>query len=202
MLRIGLTGGLAAGKSLVAESFRAAGIPVLDADCIGRELLDTDERLRAAVQSAFGLSDAPEKLDRRELARRAFSAPGAQKRLNALLHPAIRAEVNARLRAMEKKGVERAAVEAALLLEAGLAGDFDAMVLVEAENHDQLERFQARTGLSREEAAARLRLQWTNEVKRLRVQESGRPFFIIANRGSRQELSLQAESCVSWLKSL
>ncbi len=203
-MRIGLTGGLAAGKSTVAAHFQAAGIPVIDADHIGRELLDSDDRLRAKVAAAFGLPPPQpgEAMDRRELARRAFSAPGAQKRIHALLHPAIRAKVNERLAQMEQEGVTWVVVEAALLLEAGLAEDFDALVLVEAEGGEQLARFQARTGLSRGEAEARLRLQLSYEAKLARARDSGRAVYVIPNRGSREELAAQAEECLAWLRQM
>lgn len=168
MLRVGLTGGLGSGKSAVAMVWAAAGVPVLHADALGRELMQPGEAVYSAIVEAFGprVVGHDGQLDRAALAREAFEGEGESKggglqRLNAIVHPAVIAAQAIKLHQLAATGEHPvAAVESALIFEAsagtGLPGAkataprwherFDALVLVAAPEATRIERFIARVG--------------------------------------------------------
>lgn len=160
MLRVGLTGGLASGKSTVAAFFRELGALHVDGDRIARELAGThaDEiiaRFGAGVVAEDGT------IDRKALAAVVFSDPQELAALNAILHPRIRAEI-ARLIAentASRSPAPIAIIDAALLVESGLALDLDALVVLACRPETQIARAIARGGLSEDEARARIAAQ-------------------------------------------
>ncbi|HEY8056401.1 MAG TPA: dephospho-CoA kinase [Terriglobales bacterium] len=195
MLRLAITGGLASGKSSVAELLRQRGIPVVDADALGHEILQGEARDEVVAAFGAGVLQAGE-IAPALLAARVF-APGAEAELatlNRILHSRIMAEASRRLDEYERQGREVAAVEAALLIEANLLRGFDAVVLVTAPAELRTERFRRRTGATEEQAMARLAQQWPDERKRPWAQ------FVIPNGGSREELAGQVDAMLRQLR--
>lgn len=147
MLRVGLTGGLGSGKSSVARVWAEEGVPVLEADAIGRALMAPGGPVYAAVLDAFGSSVrlASGELDRSALAREAFGR-GRIQELNAIVHPAVLAEQEQRMRALAAAGHGLAVIESALIFEVAQGGRpwrerFDKLVLVAAPEHLRAARF-------------------------------------------------------------
>jgi len=157
---LGLSGGIAAGKSFVAAQLMARGWAVIDADELAREAVAPGSEGLQAVVAAFGpASLRPDgNLDRAWVAARVFSDAAARNRLNGILHPRIEALRDARLAALPSttRGV---VLDAALWVERGRAHHFDAFWIVDAPEPLRMERLMARDGLARDAAAARLRAQ-------------------------------------------
>lgn len=166
---VGLTGGIASGKSTVSAMLAEAGIPVIDADRLAREAVEPGRPAFREVVEAFGreVVGPDGHLDRKRLAGIVFADPAARARLESIVHPRVfegeRAAL-AHLARGQPGGV--VVVDAALLLEAGNHRWMDAVVLVLAPREAQIERLVARDRLSRAEAEARLAAQWPLEAKR------------------------------------
>jgi len=167
MTLVGLTGGIATGKSTFAAALRARGVPVIDADQLARQVVAQGGPALPAIAAAFGPSvlTAAGDLDRKAMASLAFADPAARRRLEAITHPAIR-------RAMEEETARLAAAghglvvyDSPLLFEAGLESSVSLVVVVYAPREVQLRRLQARDGLGRAEAEARLAAQRPIEEK-------------------------------------
>lgn len=156
MLRVGLTGGIASGKSLVADAFARLGVPIVDADVVAREVVAPGTDGLAAVVDAFGreVLDADGRLDRRRLRARIFADDAARTRLEQILHPRIRAAMDAQLDAHENAGTAWALAVIPLLIETGQQARFDRLLVVDAPESVQLARVQARDGASEAEARA------------------------------------------------
>jgi dephospho-CoA kinase len=157
----GLTGGIASGKSTVAARLRAHGVPVIDADELAREVVAPGtEGLRAIVEAfGQGVLDAGGALDRKALARIAFSDDGARRRLNAITHPRIGQRTAERADALARAGELLGCYEAALLVENGIADMFRPLVVVSCPEAVQIERIRARDDASRDDAMARIAAQ-------------------------------------------
>lgn len=178
---LGLTGGVATGKSTVAKLLAARGWAVLDADQINRTLIAPGGKAHVAVRSLLGpLKTSESELDlRAELRKRAFRDADFRKKLETLLHPMIHAasqEEFARIRAQGRNVV----YEASLLCEAGRANEMDAVLLVTAEMHLRLNRLMARDRFSRDEAERVVAAQWTDEQRRASIHV---PCWEIRNNG-------------------
>jgi dephospho-CoA kinase len=158
---VGLTGGIACGKSTVSEMLRRLGVPIVDADEIAREVVEPGSPVLAAVATEFGpgvlLPDGT--LDRVGLGKRVFADAHARARLNAIVHPAVRERSAARLAAEARKGAPIAVYDAALILENGLGGAMDALIVVAVPEDVQVERLVRRDGIDHEAALARIRAQ-------------------------------------------
>ena len=169
MLRVGLTGGLASGKSTVSRELARLGCAVLCADEVGHAVLEPGGEAFAAVVEAFGASilDAAGRIARPKLAAIVFDDDSQLKRLNALVHPAVYAREEEWLQGVEDADPSTiAVVEAAILIEAGSYRHYDKVVLAVCEERQQIERAMARDGLTREQAEARLRRQMSLEEKK------------------------------------
>ena len=155
---VGLTGGIASGKSTVAARLRELGVPVVDADALAREVVAPGTPGLEAIVEAFGAGVlTPEgALDRKALGEVVFADAAARKRLEAITHPRIAAAGHARMASLADHPAPYRVYEAALLVENGLHRAFPALVVVAAEEATQLTRIMARDGL--DEAAARARL--------------------------------------------
>lgn len=166
MIVLGLTGSIAAGKSTVARMLADRGAVVLDADRIARRLQEPGEACFQEIREAFGpgILTPSGRLDRTRLASLVFADADARRRLEAIMHPAIRARMAAELAAAEAAGRRLAVVEAALILEAGQRERYDWVVVAAAPPEVQLARLAAR-GLSEAEARRRLAAQWPTEAK-------------------------------------
>lgn len=183
MKRIGLTGGIASGKSTVAAWISALGVPVLDADRLSRDLtcpgmpaLDKIAAIWPRVVRREGT------LDRAALGRIAFSDDLERARLEAILIPEILAGFESWAGDMARSHCPACVLDAALLFEQNLEARFDGVLLVAAPVHLQIERLMARDALSRREAEARLAAQLPLARKRERAR------WILDNGGSLGEL--------------
>lgn len=164
---VGLTGGIASGKSTVARAFAQRGIPVIDADQLAREVVAPGSQGLAAIAREFGedvlLPDGT--LDRKELGARVFADPALRLKLNAITHPLV-AQLGARRMAEIAEGSTPYAIyEAPLIVENGLHHGFLALIVVAIAPELQIERVMQRDGLDREAAEARLRAQAPLERK-------------------------------------
>ena len=168
MLRLGLTGGIASGKSSVAARLARAGFQILDLDRVGHEVIARNGSAYADVVSAFGPGVlAPDgQIDRRALGAIVFADPAARRRLNALVHPRVRAEERRALLAMGDEPGAVLAVEAAIIVETGQHLRFDRLLVAHCPPAEQLRRLQGRDRLDASAAAARLAAQMPVAEKR------------------------------------
>jgi len=165
---IGLTGGTGSGKSTAARRFEERGIPVIDADRIGHELIAPGGAAEASVIVAFG-EDIVESgtIDRAKLGAKVFASDDARLKLNAIVHPALFAEIARRAMAHAESGAEAVMVDAALLAENGskdawLAG----LVLVDAPVDVRVRRLREGRGIDEAESRRRIAAQTDPESKR------------------------------------
>jgi dephospho-CoA kinase len=180
VLRVGLTGGIASGKSTVAKLFRELGAHVLDADRIAREIVPPGSQALARIVRAFGreMLRPDGTLDRAALGAVVFADAGKRRVLEGILHPLILAEIDRRVDELERSDPQGiAVVEAALILELGRQEEFDALVVVWADEAQQRRRMMQRDGLSAQEADRRLDAQMPLAEKRSRAQ------FVVDNSG-------------------
>lgn len=186
MLVVGLTGGIATGKSTVARMLRARGAVVLDADALVHELQAPGTEVYRAILDAFGPDIlAPDgTLDRQKLGARIFADPEARRRLEAIVHPPVMAELRRRVEALRRDGGTRlCVVEAALLVEEGRRGIVDRVVVVTAPEAEQVARLRAKTGLGEEEAWRRVRAQLPAAAKARRAD------YVLVNDGDLARLA-------------
>lgn len=163
---IGLTGGIASGKSTVSAMLRALGAQVIDADELAREVVAPGTAGLAEVAARFpGVVGADGGLDRAKLAERVFGDDRERAALNALLHPRIQAAFAERTRVLAARGVRVVLYDAALLIENGLQNALDGVILVTAPSQVQQARLIQRNGLSAEQAQARIAAQLPLEDK-------------------------------------
>ena len=188
-IKIGLTGGIGAGKSTAAARFRALGALVLDADAIARAALEPGGACYLAVADAFGeeilLPDG--KIDRKALAKIVFASEEKRALLNELVHPHVIEAMFSRAEADLGKQGGIAVFEVPLLFESGMHERMDANVLVTADEETRLERVCRRDGATRESAISRIRAQMPDEQKRLLAN------YVLENNGSVAELNEQID---------
>ncbi|MEE9522053.1 MAG: dephospho-CoA kinase [candidate division NC10 bacterium] len=161
MIRVGLTGGIATGKSTVARMFAERGAAVLDADEMVRELQYSGTPVFESIVEAFGslILQADGTLDRKSLGEMVFRDKELRRRLETIVHPALVAAVEARVVELQTQGVSICVVELPLLIEAESERRFDWVVVVTAPEEAQVARLMSDRGLSQEEALARIRSQ-------------------------------------------
>lgn len=184
---IGLTGGIASGKTSVATLLERQGAAVVDADQLAREIVEPGEEALAGIVAAFGeqVLNSDGTLNRGALAQTVFSDQASRRTLEAITHPAIRRRAEERLARLKQAGVETAFYVAPLLIEAGLASRVDEVWVVYLDPETQLERLMARDGLDRNAAQLRIASQMSMEEKKLLGK------IVIDNRGSKEELEAQ-----------
>jgi len=160
MVMIALTGGIATGKTHVAHRLRAAGVPLVDADVIARQLVEPGQPLLQRIVARFGISILTNTgaLDRPRLASLVFGDPAARHDLEAILHPAIRRSITEFFRALPAS-TPFAVADIPLLFETGREREFDKVIVVACEAETQIARVMARDGLSRGDAERRLAAQ-------------------------------------------
>jgi dephospho-CoA kinase len=189
MLRIGLTGNIASGKSTVADVWRRLGATVIDADLLARQAVEPGTPALASIADAWGPRVLEEgELDREELRRIVFADPAARARLEAIVHPAVASLREAALREAEAKGAPIVVEDVPLLFEAGMVDLFDVVVLVHAPEQARLERLVHGRGLSPTEARAMMSAQMPSELKRARADH------VIVNAGTLGDLEDRARS--------
>lgn len=184
---IGLTGGIASGKSTVADLLAARGAAVIDADRLARDVVEPGTSGLAAVVERFGPGVlAPDgSLDRPALGRLVFADPAARRDLEAIIHPAVRARAAALTAAAGEGAVVVQVIP--LLVETGQQDAFDQVVVVDVPPQVQVARVQARDGLGEAEARARMAAQVSREA-RLAAAD-----VVITNDGSLADLEVQVD---------
>jgi dephospho-CoA kinase len=168
MLRIGLTGGIATGKSTAGAMFVELGCHLIDSDRITHELLDPGQAVHAAVVQEFGKGIlAPDgTIDRRILGNLVFADPKARTALNSLVHPAVIRRQQEWLEEVEEKDPHGIAiVDAALMIEVGTYKNYDKLVVVTCRPEIQRQRLKARSTLTEDQIEARIRSQMPPEEK-------------------------------------
>jgi dephospho-CoA kinase len=188
-VQIGLTGGIGSGKSAAARRFAELGALVIDADLVAREVVEPGTDGLAAVVAEFGeqVLDGDGRLDRPALARVVFTDEAARGRLNAILHPRIRARVADRIAAAPPGTV--VVQDVPLLAETGQAGAFDLVVVVEAPAELRVQRLVRDRGMPAEQARARMAAQATDEQRRAIAD------VVIVNDGTPEDLRAQVDRC-------
>jgi dephospho-CoA kinase len=181
-LKVGLTGGIASGKSAVADLFAAQGVPVLDTDIIARDVVAPGSEGLARLAAAFGeeILDERGALDRRALRARVFADPAERKALEAIVHPLVLATLSER--AAGAGGPYQIHV-VPLLVENGLEDRFDRVLVVDCDPALQTERLLARDGGDREQARRMLAAQ-ADRAARLAAADD-----VIANEGPLESLA-------------
>jgi dephospho-CoA kinase len=168
MLRVGLTGGIATGKTTVGKMFVEVGCHLIDSDGITHQLFESGQAVNAGVVQAFGervLGDDG-RINRKVLGEIVFNDPAARARLNALVHPAVirrQQEWLKEIEARDPAGI--GIVDAALMIESGNYRNYDKMIVVTCSAEVQKRRLRERSGLSEEQAEARIRAQMPMEEK-------------------------------------
>ena len=196
MRKVGLTGGIASGKSTVSRMFTDLGVPVIDADVIAREVVAPGSRSLVAIVNAFGedvLTDE-KSLKRARLGEIVFSDPSKKKILENILHPEIIAEQDRRLKDLELEGrAPIAIVDAAVMIESGSWKRFDAIVVVDCDESQQICRLRRRNGMNEDEAIKRVNAQMPLSEK---VKYADH---VIDNRGSIDDTRKQVEELMKLL---
>ena len=167
MLRLGLTGGIASGKSAVSAMLRELGFAVLDADALGHKLIEPGQAAYAEVIQEFGplIADSSGSIDRSKLGAVVFADRAKLDRLNAIVHPRVAEVILSQFEVWRRAGVRDAVfVEAALLVESGIHKKLDGLVVVWCTPEQQLERLVAR-GVSEAEGRRRISAQLPVEEK-------------------------------------
>ena len=194
MLRVGLTGGIGAGKSEVSARLAAQGAVVIDADAIAREVVEPGTEGLAEVVGAFGpevlLPDGT--LDRPRLGEIVFADPELRGKLNEIVHP----RVGARMAELEREAGPASIVvhDVPLIAESGRADAYDLVVVVDVPPRVQMDRLVRRRGMTREQAEARMAAQASRE-QRLAIAD-----IVIDNSGSLTELDRQVGDLWSELR--
>jgi len=162
MLRVGLTGGLASGKTFVGEQLAALGCYVIQADEIGHQVQAAGAEAYDEIVREFGsgILRPDRQIDRRLLAQQVFGSPDRLQKLNEIVHPLVRARIEkliSEFAARQPDGI--AVVEAAILVETGSYRFYDRLIVVVASEEQQIERAMARDHINRQEAVERMRRQ-------------------------------------------
>ncbi|MCG6987503.1 MAG: dephospho-CoA kinase [Gemmatimonadetes bacterium] len=196
MLRVALTGNVAAGKSAVAEAWIRRGVPVVSADELARRAVEPGTRGLSEVRGAFGdgVLAADGTLNRSELRTRIFRDEAARRRLEAILHPRIQELRVEWMEAHHAQGAPLVVAEIPLLFETGLEDGFDAVVLVDAPADVRLARLVERRGLGREEALRIMEAQMDPAEKRRRAD------WVVDNAGTMEALDGRAVEVLGELR--
>jgi dephospho-CoA kinase len=188
MLKVGLTGNIAAGKSTVADVWRGLGATVIDADELARRAVDPGTPALDAITREWGTEvvDAGGELDRAALRRIVFSDPEARERLEQIVHPAVAGLRDELYREAEARGERLVVADIPLLFEVGLVDEFDVVVLVDAPEEARLVRLVGDRAMDPEDARRMIAAQMPAELKRARAD------FVIVNTGTLGEVRRRA----------
>ena len=202
MLRVGLTGGVACGKSTVAKMFADLGANIIDADTVAHEFYRPGQEVLQELVMHFGpeILKADGELDRAKLATLVFDG-GRVEELNKIVHPAVIRQQDQWMRSLsEKDPYSVAIVEAALILEAGVKDHFDRIIVVTCTPGQKISRFAQRTGMN--EDAARAEVERRTKAQMPDEEKARRADFVIDNSGSAEETRHQVQRIYSDLKVL
>ncbi|MER0000656.1 MULTISPECIES: dephospho-CoA kinase [Corynebacterium] len=188
MKLIGLTGGIGSGKSTVAKLCAQRGWRVVDADCIARDIVKPGQPALAELAEKFGEDILQEdgSLDRKELARRAFVDKEHTELLNSITHPRIQEETQRRFAAAREEGVDFTVYDMPLLVDNGLDGDMDFVIVVDVDPEERVRRLVEFRGLDEADARKRINAQISDD-KRLAAASH-----VIDNNGTQEQLAERA----------
>jgi dephospho-CoA kinase len=193
---LGLTGGIATGKSTVSAMLRQRGIPVIDADQIAREVVEPGKPAYEAIVRHFGkeilLPDGS--INRKLLGEIVFSNEAERQKLNSIVHPEVRRVMREQAEEAERAGAQIVFMDIPLLFESKLQHMVDKIVVVYAPARMQLARMMERDELDEEQAMKRLRAQLPIEQKRAEAD------YLIDNQGTREETEQQVEQMLAEIK--
>jgi len=199
MVRVGLTGGLASGKSLVGRALADLGCLLIQADELGRQVEEPGGEAYEGIVKEFGkeILTPQGAIDRRRLAALVFHEPERLKRLNALVHPPVKA----RERQLQEDFARRhpdgiAVTEAAILVETGTYRGYDKLIVAVCRPEQQIERAMSRDGLTRKEVMDRVRRQMPLEEKRKHAD------YVIDTSGSKEDTLAQTRAVYNSLRSI
>jgi dephospho-CoA kinase len=192
----GLTGNTGTGKTTVADLLRERGVAVVDADVLARQVVEPGEPALTEIAATFGedFLDSEGRLRRRALGRLVFSDADALARLGAITHPRIAQRADAEFRRLAQEGAQYVVYDAAILFEAGLDRQCDAVIVVTATREQQIQRIMERDGLSREEVVDRIASQMPLEEKARRAD------YVVVNQGAIDELGARVDALVTWME--
>jgi dephospho-CoA kinase len=196
ILKIGLTGGIGCGKSMVAKFLQEEGIKIVSADQIARDIVNTNIEVKHKLIAHFGtdIYTSAGLLDRQKVAAIVFSDRKALATINSIVHPYVIQEQEAMLQAIAGSGTAQiAGVEAALIYEAGVARRFDLIIVVSAPEKDVLERLRQRDGLTSQQIKDRIQSQLPLTEKMKRAD------YVIENDGSIEDLKKKVKQLVQEL---
>lgn len=170
MYRVGLTGGIASGKTTVADLFAQHGIPIIDADLIAADLVKPGTPHLHIITETFGdeFLNADQSLNRAALAKRIFTHPQSRRQLEAILHPAVRKEINRQINALDGC---YCIVCIPLLVETSQQNQFDEILVTDCSEATQIQRLIARENITKDYAQQMLATQVTREKRLLYADE-------------------------------
>lgn len=193
--KIALTGGIATGKSYVAGRFREAGVPIVDADLLAREVVLPGTPALAAIRKRFG-PDAVRRdgtMDRIRVAQIVFKDKRARLDLEAIIHPAVVKAINDFFNALPKR-TPFAIADIPLVFETKRERDFDAVIVVACPREMQLQRLMERNKLSKEDAEKRIAAQLPIDLK------ASKATYVISNAGTFEETDAQVDALITALR--
>jgi len=196
MILVGLTGGIGSGKSTVSAALAERGAVIVDADAIVREVQQPGSPVLQQLAERFGahVIAADGSLDRAAVAAIVFSDPDALKALNAIVHPAVAAEMNRRV--LAERDTDRVVVMDIPLLTENPREGLQGVIVVDVPSETQVERLVRFRGFAEDDARARISKQATRE------QRLATASFTVDNSGSLEDLAPQVERLWQWLRSL
>ncbi len=197
MLIVGLTGGIASGKTIVSQTLGEEGAHIIDADQLARELVHPHTPAWEELRKVFGegILEKDGFIDRKALAEQVFSDPEQRNRLNRILHPRIKEEIDRRVREIGQTEPDAIIViDAPLLIETGSHLHMDVVIVVGATESQQIERLKARSGTTEEEARRIIASQMLLKEK-LKVAD-----IVISNKGSLEETKRKTQEVYRKLK--
>ncbi|MGM0472134.1 MAG: dephospho-CoA kinase [Bacillota bacterium] len=196
MVLIGLTGGIASGKSTVSQLLAKLGVAVIDVDEIAREVVKLDSEVGEEIVDYFGeeVLLTKQQLDRKRLGKIIFNNPEAKEKLEEITHPVIITELKEQIANLESDGEEIIVVDIPLLFETDLTTLFDEIWVVYVSKSTQLERLIARDKISRQLAEKKIAAQMSL-VKKKELADR-----VISNEGSKEELERKVINLLQQIK--
>ncbi len=193
---IGLTGGIASGKSTVSALLKEHGIPIVDADLIAREVVEPGKPVYQQIVEYFGegILLADRQIDRKKLGEIVFSEESKRQALNAIVHPEVRKEMSRQAQDALKRGNKLVVMDIPLLFESKLEHMVDKIVLVYVPADIQLTRLMERDEIDEQQAMKRIRAQLPIETKKAVAD------YIIDNSGTREQTREQVERLLATLQ--
>jgi dephospho-CoA kinase len=193
---VGLTGGIASGKSTVAEILKRQGAAIINADVLAREVVEPDRQAWTEIVNTFGTAvlQPDRALDRQKLRAIIFDDPDARKKLESIIHPQVRALAEQRIREHAAAGYAVIVYEVPLLFEGNLQEWLRPVILVACDVDTQRKRLQSRDNLSAVQAQKHIEAQMSLEEKR-RLAE-----YVIENNGSLEDLERQVQAVLEKIK--